>query len=85
MEWSERIWFERGPVGSCFLCGGDTTKWLTPASTKGDYAASHFACAAKVLIAYEEWRRTGTLPERQRRWLGLATLPRLAAHSGLIE
>ncbi|MBV9485736.1 MAG: hypothetical protein JO246_06725 [Frankiaceae bacterium] len=70
MEWSERIYLARGPVGSCFMCGADAQKWLTPASTKGDYVASHIACAAKVLIAYEEWRRTGRIPERQQAWLG---------------
>lgn len=69
MEWSEKIHFERGPAGPCFMCGQPTEKWLTPESTGGEYVASHLVCGAKVLIAYEEYRRTGRLPERQMRWL----------------
>ncbi len=70
MEWSERIYLRPdGPVGACFMCGAETTKWLTPESTGSDFVASHMACAAKALIAYEEWRRTGVMPERQMRWL----------------
>lgn len=69
MEWSERIYLREGPVGACFMCGDQTVKWLTPQSTGSEFVASHIACAAKVLIAYEEWRRTGVLPARQTQWL----------------
>jgi hypothetical protein len=80
VEFSERIYFKTGgPAAPCFLCGGETTKWLTPESTRGEFVASHMACGAKVLIAFEEYRRTGVIPERQMRWLTEGRQKRLPA------
>jgi hypothetical protein len=82
MEWSERIYLAYGPTGRCFMCGGETVKWLRPESTgTDDFVASHIACAAKVLIAYEEYRRTGRIPERQMRWLAQSRRKALPAPS----
>jgi hypothetical protein len=62
-EWSEKVHLQRHRnAAPCFLCGNPAFQSLTPTSTHGDYAPAHFACAARVLILYEEWRRTGTLP-----------------------
>jgi hypothetical protein len=79
MEWSEQIYFTDGPGAPCFMCGRMSDRWLTPQSTGGDYVASHLLCGAKVLIAYEEYRRTSRIPERQMRWLAQSQLKALPA------
>lgn len=80
MEWSPKVSFEYGPAGACFLCGGETVKWLRPEFTGGSgYVATHIACAAKVLIAFVEWQQTGKLTDQQQAWLSRATRPALTA------
>lgn len=67
MEWSEKIHLQRHrDPRECFLCGAPAFQSLTPQSTKGSFAPAHYACAARVLILYEEWRRSRVSPTELR-------------------